>query len=177
MTDERLPLAHALALGVIQGPAELLPISSSGHLVLVPAICGWRYGELDPEIRKAFEVALHAGGAAALLIGLRREVAEYLRSLGPRNLVSLTLSFAPDRTVLGDYYFVWGDDEEQAAIALGTCSLCNHSYRPNTVFRLNRDKLTIEFVAARGIEAGEEITINYNGDPNSKKPIWFECLE
>jgi len=82
-----------------------------------------------------------------------------------------------DRTVLGDYYFVWGDDEEQAAIALGTCSLCNHSYRPNTVFRLNRDKLTIEFVAARGIEAGEEITINYNGDPNSKKPIWFESLE
>ena len=99
MTDERLPLAHALALGVIQGPAELLPISSSGHLVLVPAICGWRYGELDPEIRKAFEVALHAGGAAALLIGLRREVAEYLRSFGPRNLVSLTLSFAPAATI------------------------------------------------------------------------------
>lgn len=95
MTDERLPPAHALALGAIQGPAELLPISSSGHLVLVPAICGWRYGELDPEIRKSFEVALHAGGAAALLIGLRGEVAEYVRSFGPRNLVSLTMSFAP----------------------------------------------------------------------------------
>jgi undecaprenyl-diphosphatase len=95
LSDERLPLAHALALGAIQGPAELLPISSSGHLVLVPAICGWRYGELDPEIRKTFEVALHAGGAAALLIGLRREVAEYLRSFGPHNLVNLTLSFAP----------------------------------------------------------------------------------
>jgi undecaprenyl-diphosphatase len=95
LTDERLPLRHALALGAIQGPAELLPISSSGHLVLVPAICGWRYGELDPGIRKSFEVALHAGGAAALLIGLRREVTEYLRSFGPRNVASLTLSFAP----------------------------------------------------------------------------------
>jgi undecaprenyl-diphosphatase len=92
---ERLPLEHAIALGAIQGPTELLPVSSSGHLVLVPAMLGWRYRELDPEIRKAFEVALHAGGALALLIGLRKEVAEYLRSFGLRNLVTLSVSFAP----------------------------------------------------------------------------------
>ena len=82
-----------------------------------------------------------------------------------------------DRTLLGDYYFVWGEDEEEAAIALGRCSLCNHSYEPNAVFRLNRDQLTIEFAATRDIETGEEITINYNGDPSSKKPIWFECVD
>jgi undecaprenyl-diphosphatase len=56
---------------------------------------GWRYRELDPEIRKSVEVALHAGGAAALLIGLRKEVAEYLRSFRFHNLATLTLSFAP----------------------------------------------------------------------------------
>jgi len=95
LSDERLPLAHAVALGAVQGPAELLPVSSSGHLVLLPAMLGWRYQELDPEIRKSFEVALHAGGAAALLIGLRREVAEYLRSFRLHNLATLTLSFAP----------------------------------------------------------------------------------
>jgi undecaprenyl-diphosphatase len=95
LSDERLPLAHAIALGAIQGPAELLPVSSSGHLVLVPAMLGWRYEDLDPELRKAFEVALHAGGAAALLIGLRKEVAEYLRSFRLHNLATLTLSFAP----------------------------------------------------------------------------------
>jgi undecaprenyl-diphosphatase len=55
----------------------------------------WRYRDLDPELRKSFEVALHAGGALALLIGLRREVASYLRSFGIDNLVNLTLSFAP----------------------------------------------------------------------------------
>ena len=82
-----------------------------------------------------------------------------------------------DQTTLGDYYFDWGEDEKRAAIALGLCSLCNHSYKPNAVFKLNCDQLTISFVAARDIEAGEEITINYNGDPNSKKPIWFECAE
>jgi undecaprenyl-diphosphatase len=95
LSDDRLPIAHAAALGAIQGPAELLPISSSGHLVLVPAMLGWPYLELDPEIRKSIEVALHAGGAAALLIGLRTEVAEYLRSFGLHNLASLALSFAP----------------------------------------------------------------------------------
>jgi undecaprenyl-diphosphatase len=93
--DERLPLRHAIVLGVIQGPTELLPVSSSGHLAIVPAMLGWRYRELDPEIRKSFEVALHAGGALALMIGLRKEVAEYLRSFGQRNLVTLSVSFAP----------------------------------------------------------------------------------
>jgi undecaprenyl-diphosphatase len=95
LSDARLPIAHAAALGAIQGPAELLPISSSGHLVLVPAMLGWPYQELDPEIRKSIEVALHAGGAAALLIGLRHEVAEYLRSFRLHNLASLVLSFTP----------------------------------------------------------------------------------
>jgi undecaprenyl-diphosphatase len=95
LSDDRLPIAHAAALGAIQGPAELLPVSSSGHLVLVPAMLGWPYLELDPEIRKSVEVALHAGGAAALLIGLRKEVAEYLRSFRLHNLASLALSFTP----------------------------------------------------------------------------------
>jgi undecaprenyl-diphosphatase len=90
-----LPLGEAVALGAIQGPTELLPVSSSGHLVLVPSTLGWRYRELDPELRKSFEVALHGGGALALLIGLRHEVAAYVRSFGPGNLVNLGLSFAP----------------------------------------------------------------------------------
>jgi undecaprenyl-diphosphatase len=95
LSDDRLPLRHAIALGAVQGPAELLPVSSSGHLVLIPAMLGWPYRDLDPEIRKSVEVALHAGGAAALLIGLRKEVAEYVRSFRLHNLAALTLSFAP----------------------------------------------------------------------------------
>lgn len=63
-----LPLGHAVALGVLHGPTELLPISSSGHTALVPWLAHWPYGELDPGPRKSFEVALHAGTAAALLL-------------------------------------------------------------------------------------------------------------
>jgi undecaprenyl-diphosphatase len=72
-----------------------LPVSSSGHLVLVPALLGWRYDELDAELRKAFEVALHAGTAAALLIGLRREVAEALRELDGGRVLRHALEFIP----------------------------------------------------------------------------------
>lgn len=64
----RLPLRHAFALGLLQGPTELLPVSSSAHTTLLPWLAGWRYGELDPRLRKSFEVALHAGTAAALLL-------------------------------------------------------------------------------------------------------------
>jgi undecaprenyl-diphosphatase len=94
-----LPLRQALLLGALQGPTELLPVSSSGHLVLVPRLLGWHYAELDPELRKSFEVALHAGTAAALVIGLGREVGEYLRDFGVHNVVTLGLSFAPAAVV------------------------------------------------------------------------------
>jgi undecaprenyl-diphosphatase len=60
----------------LHGPAELLPISSSGHTELVPWLLRWPYAEMDGDLRKAFEVALHAGTAAALLIGLSDEVAD-----------------------------------------------------------------------------------------------------
>jgi undecaprenyl-diphosphatase len=95
-----LPVWQAAALGALHGPAELLPISSSGHVAAVPWLAGWNYHRLDEELRKSFEVALHAGTAAALLISLRREVDEALRDLSPRRLALIALSFAPP-AVLG----------------------------------------------------------------------------
>lgn len=72
-----------------------MPVSSSGHLVLVPELLGWPYTELDPELRKSFEVALHAGTAAALLWALRHEVAEVVRGVGPRRAAHVAAEFAP----------------------------------------------------------------------------------
>lgn len=78
-----------------------------------------------------------------------------------------------EATALDDYYFDWGADEEEAALMLGRCSLCNHSYEPNAQFVLYPKRRTIGFIALRHIAAGEEITVNYNGDPASHKRLWF----
>ena len=80
--------------GIVQGPAELLPVSSSAHIVLVPWLAGWDWDAIDPEVRKSFEVALHTGAAAALLIGQRRLIVEELHSFDARRALLLALSFA-----------------------------------------------------------------------------------
>ena len=95
----RLTLGQALTLGALHGPAELLPISSSGHVSLIPWLLGWEYDSLDSELRKAFEVALHAGTAAALLITLRSEVDEAVRGMDARIATLVTLSFVPPAIV------------------------------------------------------------------------------
>lgn len=92
---EPLGPAQAVALGVIQGPTELLPVSSSAHLRAVPWLCGWDYERLDPEQRKAFEVAVHAGAAAALLVGQRRLIVSEARQIDLRRLAVIALSFLP----------------------------------------------------------------------------------
>jgi undecaprenyl-diphosphatase len=94
-----LRLGQAIALGALHGPAELLPISSSGHIELIPWLLRWSYVDLDHELRKSFEVALHAGTAAALLITLRDEVEEAVGGLNVRRLMLIALSFAPPAIV------------------------------------------------------------------------------
>jgi undecaprenyl-diphosphatase len=95
----RLPVRRAIALGIVQGPAELLPISSSAHIVLLPWLAGWDWEAIDPEVRKSFEVALHTGAAAALLIGQRRLIADELRGFDLGRALLLVLSFAPAAAV------------------------------------------------------------------------------
>jgi undecaprenyl-diphosphatase len=98
-TAHDLPLGQALLLGALHGPAELLPISSSGHVTLIPWLARWDYEQVDPELRKAFEVVLHAGTAAALLITLRAEVEEAMRGMSLRLAGQILLSFVPPAVV------------------------------------------------------------------------------
>jgi undecaprenyl-diphosphatase len=93
--EEALPLRHAVALGLLQGPAELLPVSSSAHTTLLPWLAGWPSRRLDGESRKSFEVALHAGATAALAIEMREELAARARGIDARALSVLVLSLAP----------------------------------------------------------------------------------
>lgn len=97
-----LPLSHAVALGMLHGPTELLPISSSAHTTLVPWLAGWPYTRLDPKLRKSFEVALHAGAAAALLtrprvIGKGGRASFLLPALAPAALTGYALGGTIER--------------------------------------------------------------------------------
>ncbi|MBN8866090.1 MAG: undecaprenyl-diphosphate phosphatase [Solirubrobacterales bacterium] len=82
-------------MGLVQGPAELLPISSSAHLAMLPRLLNWDWEELDPELRKSFEVALHGGAALALLITRRDEIRSELTGFDLRRAGVLALSFLP----------------------------------------------------------------------------------
>jgi undecaprenyl-diphosphatase len=62
---------EALALGLLHGLAELVPVSSSGHVAAVPWLLDWEVAGWDGARRKELEVALHAGTAAALVLVLR----------------------------------------------------------------------------------------------------------
>ena len=76
------------------------------------------------------------------------------------------------KTHLHDYYFLWGANQNQAAIALGYGSLYNHSSSPNADFELDYETQFIIFKAIRKIDAGEEIRIDYHAGLESRE-LWF----
>lgn len=81
-----------------------------------------------------------------------------------------------DQTLLHDYIFDWGNDQDKCCVALGFVSIYNHSYSSNCEYFMDFEEDTIQIKTVREIQAGEELTINYNGDWNDKKQVWFETL-
>jgi undecaprenyl-diphosphatase len=93
--EPALSLRHAIALGLLQGPTELLPVSSSAHTSLIPWLGGWPYTQLDGETRKTFEVVLHAGAGFALAIDMRAELVHAASEMDRRRATALALALAP----------------------------------------------------------------------------------
>jgi undecaprenyl-diphosphatase len=95
----KLPLRHALLLGLVQGPTEVLPVSSSAHIALLQCLAGRPHAEQDAELRNSLEVALHAGTAAALALALRGELGQASREADGRSLASAALALGPPALV------------------------------------------------------------------------------
>jgi undecaprenyl-diphosphatase len=83
---------QALVLGVVQGLTELLPISSSGHLILVPWAADWTYLEQNDRFNQTFDVALHLGTLVAVAAYFWKDVVRLVRawvgSIGRRSVES-----------------------------------------------------------------------------------------
>ena len=79
-----------------------------------------------------------------------------------------------DQTLLHDYIFEWGQDKHQCCVALGYVSMYNHSYQANCEYEMDYEKELMTIKSVQYIPPGEELFINYNGDWNNKKPVWFK---
>ena len=76
-----------------------------------------------------------------------------------------------DGTIIHDYYFHWDGDPEgsgRGALGLGLVTLCNHASRPTAKVERNFARHTLDLIAIRPIEPGDEVTIDYGC------PLWFE---
>lgn len=80
-----------------------------------------------------------------------------------------------DKTLLHDYIFEWGDKADRCCVALGLVSMYNHSYQSNCEYFMDFENDFIAIKTVRPIKKGEQLTINYNGDWNDAKKLWFDA--
>lgn len=80
-----------------------------------------------------------------------------------------------DKTLLHDYIFEWGEKSDQCCMALGYVPVYNHSYRSNCEYEMDFERKQIRIKTVHFIKMGEELFINYNGDWNDSKALWFDA--
>jgi undecaprenyl-diphosphatase len=95
-----LPIYQAVVLAIVQGLAEFIPVSSSGHLIIVRRLLGWN--ELSPAHELTFDVALHFGTLLSLLVYFRRTWIQILRAAFGGEVVRFSESTSSDRSLTPD---------------------------------------------------------------------------
>ncbi|MBV8050540.1 MAG: undecaprenyl-diphosphate phosphatase, partial [Acidobacteriaceae bacterium] len=92
-----MPIYQAIVLAIIQGLAEFIPVSSSGHLIIVRRLMGWN--ELSPAQELTFDVALHFGTLLSLLVYFRRTWIQIIRAAFGGEVVRFSESSNSDRSL------------------------------------------------------------------------------
>jgi len=144
---------EALVLGAVQGATEFIPISSSGHLVLVPEALGWDQPGL------AFDVLLHAASLAALVVYFRAELIALVSGVvrgeaGARRMSTLllvgTIPAAAAGLLLGDYFEGTFHDAPAAAVQLVVTAVI--LVGAELVLRFHRQRVEREGGSLRGVD-------------------------
>ena len=99
--------------------------------------------------------------------------ADTIIEIAPVIVMSAADRLKLDETLLHDYIFEWGPQQSACCMALGYIPLYNHSYTSNCEYEMDFEAHTITIKTMRPINAGDELFINYNGDWNDTKPVWF----
>ncbi|MGC1372003.1 MAG: undecaprenyl-diphosphatase UppP [Candidatus Sulfotelmatobacter sp.] len=92
-----MPIYQAIVLAIVQGLGEFIPVSSSGHLIIVRRLMGWN--ELSPAHELTFDVALHFGTLLAVLVYFRRTWFQIVRAAFGGKVVRFSESGSTDETL------------------------------------------------------------------------------
>jgi undecaprenyl-diphosphatase len=95
-----LPIYQAVVLAIIQGLAEFIPVSSSGHLIIVRRLLGWN--ELSPAHELTFDVALHFGTLLSVLFYFRRTWIQIIRAAFGGKVVRFSEASGTDQNLTSD---------------------------------------------------------------------------
>ena len=102
--------------------------------------------------------------------------ADTIIEIAPVIVMTMTDREKLDQTLLHDYIFEWGEGNKECCMALGFVPMYNHSYSSNCEYEMDFEEQTITVKTMRSIKAGEELFINYNGNYDDPKPIWFDAI-
>jgi len=100
--------------------------------------------------------------------------ADTIIEIAPVIVMSMADRGKLDQTLLHDYIFEWGEGNKECCMALGYVPVYNHSYSSNCEYEMDFEAQTITVKTMREIKAGEELFINYNGNYDDPKPVWFD---
>ena len=95
-----MPIYQAVVLAIVQGLGEFVPISSSGHLIIVRRLLGWN--ELSPAHELSFDVALHFGTLLSVLFYFRRTWFQIIRAALGGKVVRFSESGSTDATLTAE---------------------------------------------------------------------------
>lgn len=155
-----MSILHSIVLGIVQGLSEYLPISSSGHLILVNWLFGWDDFRGDEELQKAFDVALHLGTLGGALFYFRSDVRRLVRAaiLDPKRkdgrLAWLIALSAVPAAIVGALFASWVEEATDVIWLIGVMLIVGAlglAWADGTLGKRTIDEVTTKDAVTLGI--------------------------